>query len=46
MKVLRLVKDDVPIRGRVIDIQGRPVAGATVQLVGILWHSSASSTSG
>ena len=27
--VLRLARDDVPIRGRVIDIQGRPVAGAT-----------------
>ena len=31
MKVLRLARDDVPIRGRVIDIQGRPVAGATVR---------------
>jgi hypothetical protein len=40
MKVLRLTKDDVPIRGRVIDIQGRPVAEATVQLVGILWPAS------
>ena len=29
---LRLVRDDVPIRGRVLDTQGRPVAGATVQL--------------
>jgi len=38
MKVLHLVKDDVPIRGRVIDIQGRPVAGATIQVVGILWY--------
>ncbi len=38
MKVLHLVKDDVPIRGRVIDIQGRPVAGATVQLVRLLWY--------
>lgn len=28
---LRLVRDDVPIRGRVIDIQGRPVAGASVR---------------
>jgi BlaR1 peptidase M56/Carboxypeptidase regulatory-like domain len=37
---IRLVKDDVPIRGRLIDLQGRPVAGATVQLVGILWHPS------
>ena len=40
MKVLRLVKDDVPIRGRLIDIQGQPVAGARIQLVGILWHPS------
>ncbi len=34
--VLRLARDDVPIRGRVIDIQGRPVAGATIDVVGIL----------
>src|SRR5262249_47170784 len=39
-KVLKLVKDDVPIRGRVLDIQGRPVAGAAGQVVGILWHPS------
>ncbi len=39
-KVLRLSKDDVPINGRVLDIQGSPVAGATVQLVGILRHPS------
>jgi hypothetical protein len=38
--VLRLARDDVPIRGRVIDIQGRPVAGATIQLVGILRPAS------
>ncbi len=38
--VLRLARDDVPIRGRVIDIQGRPVAGATIQVVGILRPSS------
>jgi len=29
---LRLVKDDVPIRGRVLDTQGRPIAGVTVRL--------------
>jgi RNA polymerase sigma factor (sigma-70 family) len=29
---LRLVKDDVPARGRVLDLQGRPVAGARVWL--------------
>jgi RNA polymerase sigma factor (sigma-70 family) len=27
---LRLVKDDVPIHGRVLDLQGQPVAGVTV----------------
>ncbi len=29
---LSLVRDDVPIRGRVVDPQGRPIAGATVRL--------------
>jgi protocatechuate 3,4-dioxygenase beta subunit len=28
--VLKLVPDDVPIRGRIVDLQGKPVAGATV----------------
>jgi hypothetical protein len=29
---LRLAKDDVPISGRVIDLEGRPVAGATIEV--------------
>jgi len=29
---LRLVRDDVPIHGRVVDTQGHPVAGVTVRL--------------
>jgi RNA polymerase sigma factor (sigma-70 family) len=29
---LRLTKDDVPLRGRVLDLQGKPVAGATVRI--------------
>jgi RNA polymerase sigma factor (sigma-70 family) len=29
---LRLVKDDKPIRGRILDLQGRPVAGARVRV--------------
>jgi RNA polymerase sigma factor (sigma-70 family) len=29
---LRLVPDDVPIRGRVLDLQGKPVAGARVRV--------------
>jgi beta-lactamase regulating signal transducer with metallopeptidase domain len=40
MKVLRLAGDDVPIRGRVLDINGQGVAGASIQLVGIHWHPS------
>jgi RNA polymerase sigma factor (sigma-70 family) len=30
--ILRLVRDDVPVRGRVLDAQGRPVAGSTVRI--------------
>jgi beta-lactamase regulating signal transducer with metallopeptidase domain len=41
VKLLHLAKDDVPIRGRVLDVNGQPVAGATIQLVGILWHPTA-----
>ena len=33
--VLRLVPDDVPIRGRILDTQGRPIAGVTVRVQGI-----------
>jgi RNA polymerase sigma factor (sigma-70 family) len=32
---LKLVRDDVPILGRVIDLEGRPVAGVTVRPVGL-----------
>jgi RNA polymerase sigma factor (sigma-70 family) len=30
---LRLVKDDVPVKGRVLDLQGKPVAGASVRVI-------------
>src|SRR5262249_55471523 len=30
---LRLVKDDVPVKGRVLDLEGRPVAGAAIRVV-------------
>ncbi|SIO28280.1 RNA polymerase sigma factor, sigma-70 family [Singulisphaera sp. GP187] len=32
---LRLVTDDVPIAGRLIDLQGRPVAGASVRVLAV-----------
>ena len=32
---LRLVKDDVPITGRVLDLQGRPVSAADVRLLAL-----------
>ncbi|WZO98612.1 M56 family metallopeptidase [Isosphaeraceae bacterium EP7] len=35
--VLKFAVDDVPIVGRVLDSKGRPVAGATAELVGIRW---------
>jgi RNA polymerase sigma factor (sigma-70 family) len=34
-RTLRLAKDDVPIKGRVLDLQFRPVAGATVRVAGV-----------
>jgi RNA polymerase sigma factor (sigma-70 family) len=30
--IMRLVKDDVPINGRLLDLEGRPIAGAAVHL--------------
>jgi protocatechuate 3,4-dioxygenase beta subunit len=32
---LRLVPDDVPVTGRVVDLEGRPVAGAIVRVDGL-----------
>src|SRR5207248_2267030 len=33
--MLKLVKDDVPIAGQIVDLQGKPVQGATVRLLRI-----------
>jgi protocatechuate 3,4-dioxygenase beta subunit len=33
---LRLVKDDIPITGRVLDLESQPVAGATVKVLRVL----------
>ncbi len=35
--VLRLLRDDVPVGGRVLNVEGQPVAGATVEAVS-LWE--------
>lgn len=31
-RVLKLVRDDIPIRGRLVDLQGEPVTDASIQL--------------
>jgi RNA polymerase sigma factor (sigma-70 family) len=33
---IQLVRDDVPIRGRLLDLQGRPVAGAAVRMTRVV----------
>jgi RNA polymerase sigma factor (sigma-70 family) len=35
-RTLRLVKDDVPLRGRILDLEGKPVAGVTVRPVAVV----------
>jgi RNA polymerase sigma factor (sigma-70 family) len=35
-RTLRLVKDDVPIRGRILNLEGRPIAGVTVRPVAVV----------
>jgi RNA polymerase sigma factor (sigma-70 family) len=32
---LQLAKDDVPIRGRILDLEGKPIAGVTVHVAGL-----------
>jgi hypothetical protein len=34
---IRLARDDIPVEGRILDTDGRPVVGARVQVVSILW---------
>jgi RNA polymerase sigma factor (sigma-70 family) len=35
--LIKLVRDDVPITGRILDLQGKPVAGVRVRVRGIQW---------
>ncbi len=32
---LRLIKDDVPIRGRILNLEGKPIVGVTVRVTGL-----------
>jgi RNA polymerase sigma factor (sigma-70 family) len=34
-QLVRLARDDVPVRGRLLDLQGEPVAGATIRVFAI-----------
>ncbi len=34
---IRLARDDIPVEGRILDIEGRPVVGARIQVVSIIW---------
>ncbi len=36
---LRLCKDDVPITGRILDLQGKPMPGVSVGIQGIFWSA-------
>src|SRR5262249_25268944 len=35
-RTLRLVKDDVPIHGRILNLEGRPIAGVSVRPVAVV----------
>jgi RNA polymerase sigma factor (sigma-70 family) len=41
---VRLARDDVPVSGRLLDVQGEPVAGATVRVFGLKASSDGSLT--
>ena len=34
---IRLARDDIPVEGRILDLEGRPVVGARVQVISISW---------
>jgi len=44
-QTLQLVKDDVPVNGRVLTLEGRPVAGATLRVLGLFAAPKADLTS-
>src|SRR5206468_897069 len=36
-QTLYLAKDDTPVSGRIVDLQGKPVAGVSVTVAGLHW---------
>jgi len=36
-QTLHLVKDDKPVSGRIVDLQGKPIAGVSVTVAGLHW---------
>jgi RNA polymerase sigma factor (sigma-70 family) len=50
---IQLPRDDVPVEGRVLDLEGKPVAGATIRVIGLCrpkaadlssWHAELAKT--
>jgi RNA polymerase sigma factor (sigma-70 family) len=39
-RTLRLVKDDVSIRGRILNLEGRPIAGVTVRPIAVVANAA------
>jgi hypothetical protein len=39
-RTLRLVKDDVPIRGRILTLEGKPIAGVTVRPIAVVANAA------
>src|SRR5262249_36269829 len=42
---IKLPKDDVPIAGRILDLQGKPLAGVKVRVRGVQWPTESNSRS-
>jgi RNA polymerase sigma factor (sigma-70 family) len=43
---IRLPKDDVPITGRILNLQGQPVVGATISVHGLFWPKKGNDLTG
>ena len=39
-KVIQLVEDDQPLAGRIVNVDGQPVRGATIRMQELAWNQS------